>query len=105
MPPASPPRVSLTQNYPNPVHSGTQIDFTLVGPLGSVPASLRIFSASGRLVRTLVNTNLAVQTVPTTWSLRWDGLDENGRRQSSGIYYYKLDVQGAVYSKKLVLLR
>lgn len=102
VPPASPPRVSLMQNYPNPVHSATQIDFTLVGPLGSVPVSLRIFNASGRLVRTLANTYTAV---PAGWSLRWDGLDENGRRQSSGIYYYKLEVQGAVYSKKLVLLR
>jgi hypothetical protein len=102
IPPAAPPRVVLLQNYPNPLRSQTQIDFTLTGSPGTVPVSLRIFNAAGRLVRTLIDSHTAV---PAGWSLHWDGLDENGRRLGSGIYYYKLEVQGSVFSKRLVLLR
>ncbi|MGH7682591.1 MAG: S8 family serine peptidase, partial [Candidatus Eiseniibacteriota bacterium] len=102
VPPASPPRVSLLQNYPNPVHGATHIDFTLLGPVGSVPVTLRLFDASGRLVRTLLHSPSAV---PAGWSVSWDGKDEKGRRVSSGIYYYRLEVEGNVTSKRLVLLR
>jgi hypothetical protein len=102
VPPAAPPRVALMQNRPNPARSQTQIDFTLVGPAGSVPVALRIFDASGRLVRTLVDTHTAV---PNGWSVTWDGLDGKGRRAGSGIYYYQLSVAGSIYSKHLVLLR
>ena len=101
-PPPSPPRVTLMQNHPNPTHSLTQIEFTLSGPTGAVPVSLRIFDASGRLVRTLVDSYTAV---PARWSYRWDGLDGKGHRAASGIYYYQLSVSGSVYSKRLVLLR
>jgi hypothetical protein len=102
VPPAAPPKVALMQNRPNPLRTQTQIDFALSGTPGTVPVSLRIFNAAGRLVRTLVD---APTAVPAVSSIAWDGLDENGRRLGSGIYYYKLEVQGDVFSKRLVLLR
>ena len=102
IPPPAPPRVTLFQNRPNPLRSSTQIDFTMVGPSGSVPVTLRIFDLSGRLIRTLVNSYSAV---PNGWSVPWDGLDGNGRRSASGIYYYQLTVGRNTYSRSLVLLR
>ncbi len=101
-PPPVPPRVALLQNRPNPLRAFTQIDFSLTGPAGSVPVALRIFDASGRFVRTLVDT---YEPVPATCTIRWDGLDGNGRRAGSGIYYYQLAVGEKTYSKRLVLLR
>ena len=104
MPPASPPRVSLMQNYPNPVHSANTDRLHARGPdgLGACqPADLQRLGEAGADPGEQTWTT----AVPADWSLRWDGLDENGRRQSSGIYYYKLEVQGTIYSKKLVLLR
>ena len=102
VPPPAPPRVTLFQNRPNPLRSSTQIDFTMVGPAGSVPVKLRIFDLSGRLIRTLVDSYSAV---PNGWSVNWDGLDGNGRRSASGIYYYQLVVGRNVFSRSLVLLR
>ena len=104
VPPAPPvaPLVALMQNRPNPVRALTQIDFTLTGQPGVVPIKLRIFDAAGRLVRTLLEEH---ESVPATCSVRWDGLDNQGRRASSGIYYYRLEVAGAHHSRRLVLLR
>ncbi len=101
-PPPSPPQVVLMQNRPNPLHSMTEIDFTLTGPAGAVPVTLRLYDARGRLVRTLLD---GYQGVPAARSIQWDGLAQNGSRASSGIYYYELEVAGMRHSKRLVLLR
>lgn len=101
--PPAPPRVALLQNRPNPVRSGlTQIEYSLTGPPGAVRLTLRIFDVRGRLIRSLLD---IYQAVPADCSIRWNGLDENGRAAGSGIYYYRLEVAGASYSKRLVLVR
>src|SRR5262249_21184134 len=101
--PASPPRVALFQSYPNPARTGgARISYTLTGPTGAVPLTLRIYDAQGRLVRSLLNT---YQTIPSQCSTNWDGRDENGRPAASGIYYYRLEVAGTNLSKRLVLVR
>jgi serine protease AprX len=102
VPPPAPPRVTLYQNYPNPLRASTLIDFSMTGPPGTIPIALRIFDSRGRLIRTLVDSYSAV---PNGWSVHWDGLDGNGRRAGSGIYYYQLAVGDRTYSKRLVLLR
>ncbi len=101
-PPSAAPYVTLSQNRPNPARSTTQIDYTLTGPAGVVPVTLRVFSPTGRLVRTLED---RYEGIPAECSVRWDGLDETGRRAGSGIYYYQLSVAGKGYSKRLILLR
>ena len=73
-----------------------------MGDPGTVPVTLRIFDSSGRLIRTLFD---SYSGIPNGWSIRWDGLDANGRRAGSGIYYYQLVVAKNTYSKRLVLLR
>lgn len=102
-PPPGVPQVVLRQNRPNPVRSFTFVDFELGGTPGWVPVTLRIYDASGRLVRTLLQD--FVEPVPTQCSITWDGNDDRGRRASSGIYYYRLEVGGAMESRRLVLLR
>jgi subtilase family protein/flagellar hook capping protein FlgD len=101
-PPPAAPRVVMTQSHPNPMQTSTRIDFTLAGPEGVVPVLLRIYDARGRLVRTLLNT---AEPVPAQCTAHWDGRDENGRKAGSGIYYYRLEVAEAHYSKRLILLR
>jgi serine protease AprX len=102
VPPAVPPRVTLSQNHPNPASGSTFIDFTMEGAAGTLPVTLRIFDPSGRLVRTLFD---SYSGIPNGWSIRWDGLDGNGRRAASGIYYYQLAVGEKKYAKRLVMLR
>ena len=100
--PPSAPQVLMAQSRPNPMRSLTRIDFTLTGPAGVVPVLLRIYDAQGRLVRTLLDTT---ESVPAQCTASWNGMNEKGEKSGSGIYYYRLEVAGAHYSKRLILLR
>ena len=101
-PPA--PGVTLYPNRPNPVQSATQIPFSIAGSSGGVvTATLRIFDASGRLVRTLLENDAEV--LPVLRLQSWDGRDQKGRRVSSGIYYYRLTAAGNEISRRMVVLR
>ncbi|MCU0640296.1 MAG: T9SS type A sorting domain-containing protein, partial [Candidatus Krumholzibacteria bacterium] len=93
------PRLSIyIVNYPNPFNPRTEISYfnTVKGPV-----SLDIFDVSGRLVRRLVDKTQSVGE----HRVFWDGTDDSGARQSSGIYFCKLKSGKNVNSRKLVLLR
>jgi hypothetical protein len=102
-PPA--PGVVLYPSRPNPVQSSALIPFAITGASqGDVArVTLRIFNATGRLVRTLVRDEAEV--LPAVRVARWDGKDEKGQRVSSGIYYYRLTVSGRDVSRRMVVLR
>lgn len=93
-----PQRSQLQQNMPNPFNPQTVIRYELtVG--GHV--QLDIFDSRGRLVRGLVNEdqNIGLQNVT------WDGRDNTGQDQPSGVYFYRLRTQGNDESMKMVLFR
>jgi len=102
-PPPTAPKVLLAQSRPNPVSTGSRIDFTLSGAGGVVPVTLRLFDARGRLVRTLLENHATV--VPGSSSVPWDGTDANGRLVSSGIYYYQIEAMDRRVAKRLVVVR
>ncbi|MCK4352764.1 T9SS type A sorting domain-containing protein, partial [candidate division WOR-3 bacterium] len=88
------PRVfSLSQNYPNPFTSKTQIQFTL--PRKS-HVKLSIYDVSGRLVKTLVNG----ERKPGYYSVKWDA-----KEFPSGIYFAKFNAGDYKAVKKLILMR
>ncbi|HEV8128622.1 MAG TPA: S8 family serine peptidase [Candidatus Eisenbacteria bacterium] len=100
--PPSAPSVSLAQNRPNPGVGGTDISFTLGGSGEPTPASLRIFDARGRLVRTLVDSS---QPTARQYVIHWDGMTETGTRAAAGTYFYRLRAAGRDLVRRLVLLR
>ncbi len=67
----------------NPAGASVNIRLTLGTP-GLV--QLRIFDATGRMVKSLVDGNMA----SGEYHLRWDGRDENGRRVAAGVYFCRL---------------
>jgi hypothetical protein len=93
-----PEQMTLEQNHPNPFTAGTNISFTLEHP-GRV--DLSIYDIRGRLVRRL----LAGPMDARRQDLRWDGRDESGKAVVSGVYYYRLDIDGATQARRMVLLR
>jgi hypothetical protein len=99
-PPASDAGASsfLHQNRPNPFNPSTLIDYELKQP-GMV--DLRIFSATGQLVRTLIHGNAE----PGSHRVTWDGRDDVGCAQPSGAYYYQLKAGKTEESKPMILLR
>ncbi len=68
--------------YPNPFRSNAEIRLSLPQ---SGDASLEIFDATGRKVRTLFE-----GAAPSTPVLRWDGRDDAGRDVGSGVYFYRV---------------
>ncbi len=75
------------RNHPNPFNPSTQIFFNLSH---EAPAEVRIYDVGGRLVRSLGGNIMAAG--PNT--LDWRGTDRNGASVVSGLYFYKLFVDG-----------
>ncbi len=96
--PLLPEKYILRQNYPNPFNPETTITFSLSS---AGPVLLRIYDLKGREVTTLVNERLSAAEHRATWL----GLDNNGNSVASGVYFYRLAVNGFQAVRKLVLLR
>jgi hypothetical protein len=88
----------LSQNFPNPFNPSTKIEFTIPsnvrGEMSNV--SLKIYDVLGNEVTTLVNENKPEGTYE---------VDFNGVGLTSGIYYYRLESEGFVQTKKMILLK
>ncbi len=88
----------LKQNYPNPFNPETTISFTM--PKNGT-ANLSIYNTKGQLVKTLVNGNLA----SGEHKLTWKGTDNNNNSVSSGLYFYKLNANGSLETRKMMLMK
>ena len=88
----------LSQNYPNPFNPATTIGYS-IGRGGMV--QLTVFDLLGRKVQTLVSEH----HVPGEYSSQWDGTDVSGEIVASGVYMYRLEVNGAVLSRQMTFIR
>lgn len=88
----------LAQNIPNPFNPSTTIRFSLAS---RERATVVVYDAGGRRVRTLVDEPRAAGDQ----DVRWDGRDSSGRPVASGVYFYRLTAGAVVESKKMVLLK
>jgi hypothetical protein len=88
----------LAQNYPNPFNPMTRLEYGLAAP---ARVSLRIYDASGRLVRALVEADRAAGRHAELW----DGRDASGRAVASGIYFYRIEAGAFSETRKSVLAR
>ncbi len=91
-------QIELSQNVPNPFNPSTTIKFTLPA---SERVGLAIYSASGALVRMLVDETRD----RGTHNITWDGRDSAGNPVGSGVYFYKLTAGKFSDSRKMVLLK
>jgi len=89
---------SLEQNYPNPFNPETRIQFSVKE---NSPVALEIYDVSGRLVRTLFESDnfLGNQTIV------WNGLDQVGASVPSGVYLYRLNVSDKSTFRTMVLMK
>jgi hypothetical protein len=82
--------------YPNPSASG-RVSFSL--PKGG-RVELAVYDLLGRKLATLAKGNLSAGQYTRTWSGRLD----DGTKAGSGVYFYKLNVDGQVYKLRAVKL-
>ena len=98
--PSLPLQYELAQNYPNPFNPETVIRYAHTCR-GAVGTRLVIFNALGQRVRTLLDEPQA----PGFYSVVWDGRDDDGRKLSSGTYFYRLTSGSFVDVKKMTLVQ
>ncbi len=89
---------SLDQNYPNPFNPSTTIRYQVAGA-GQV--QLTIYNMLGEKVVTLVNKKQS----PGAYQVKWQGTDQFGRRQASGVYFYRLQSGENTLVKKMIMIR
>lgn len=88
----------LRQNYPNPFNPSTVIEY-------SIPAhanvTVHIFNVLGQVTATLVDRPQSAGT----YAVEWNGTDDNGMQVASGVYMYRIETDGFIETKKMVLLQ
>ena len=83
---------------PNPFNPTTTISFALDY---TSEVRLDVLNITGQRVTTLANRQL--EAGPHLFT--WDGKDRNGRPVTSGIYFYRVQIDGFSQTKKMVLLK
>jgi len=95
-----PKAFALSQNFPNPFNPSTTIAFDI--PEGQkVHVTLNVYNMRGQLVRSLVN---EVRN-EGAYQIQWDGMDNNGGKVSSGVYFYRIKAGDFSNTRKMVILK
>jgi len=89
--------ITKMTNHPNPFNPSTSVDFSIHY---NSNVELVIFNIKGQKIKTLVQNEFA----KGSHSIIWDGDDENNKPVSSGIYFYKLYLNGKTEAVKKCLL-
>lgn len=92
-------KVSLNQNFPNPVRQSTTISFAL--PQNVTNAELKIYNIKGQLVKSFTP-NVSEGPI---FNLEWDGTDNAQKTVANGVYFYRLTTDEKDITKKLLLLK
>lgn len=97
-----PSAFSLLPSFPNPFNAQTLIRYA-INPSQTSPIEVRlqVFNAVGQPVRALVDDLRSAGS----YTIAWDGTDDDGDIVASGIYVAVLRSRGRQHSSKLMLLR
>jgi hypothetical protein len=91
-------RYQLAQNYPNPFNPSTTIQFSV--PEAGV-VQLSVYNINGQEVRALVSGQMNAGR----HMINWDGKDNTGQAMPSGVYLYRLRVNGFVQTRKMTFMK
>lgn len=90
--------VDLNQNYPNPFSPETTIEFSTKK---DGITKLEIYNVSGKKVSTLLN-----EFKPAgAYKIKWNGNDDFGNSVVAGTYFYTLEFNNKMISKKMILVK
>ena len=91
--------------YPNPFSKLTQIRYSIpygVDSRQKTEVSIKIYDATGRLVRSL---NQASSIQNQVSAISWIGDDNAGRKLPGGVYFIQLDTRAETIVEKVLLVR
>ena len=93
-----PTKYALHQNYPNPFNPITAIHYDL--PERS-HVMIIVYNIVGNEIRTLVND----QQNAGFNSIVWNGKDRFGRIVGTGVYFCRINAEGFIKTRKMILLK
>lgn len=96
--PGIPSEFALDQNYPNPFNATTSIPYSLAQ---SGDVTVEVLNILGQRVKSIYAGYQRVGRYYATW----DGNDETGKEQGTGIYFVRLRAAGHSLITKVVLLK
>lgn len=88
-----PTEFKVSQNYPNPFNPTTTISYSLPEP-GKI--KIKVFDSIGKEIKLLVD---KYEERGNHW------VEFDGRKLSSGVYYYQIGYHGQTVTKKMVLIK
>ncbi len=89
---------NLYQNFPNPFNSLTNIKYEL---FKSGQVKIVIINSIGQDVRSIINKYHQLGE----YFIKWDGMDDQGTNMASGIYFYKIILEGRIKTQKMIYLK
>ena len=96
-------RTLLAQNFPNPFNPETWIPYVLAS---DAHVTIKIFDVRGNLVRRL---DLGYQEtglyMEHSDAAHWNGRDSFGQKVASGLYFYTLQAEGFMATRKMVIMK
>jgi hypothetical protein len=95
---ALPTDYAVRQNYPNPFNPETNFEYQLP-KAGHV--SIEIYNILGQNVRNL----LSADQEAGVYTAHWNGMNNNGARVPSGIYFYRVTAGEFSAVKKMIMLK
>ena len=93
-----PAGLRVGRSVPNPFSTATDISFNVPN---SGRVRVEVYTLTGRLVRTLVDSSVEAGS----HNVRWDGRDSAGRDVASGVYYYVVKADKDAEAGTMILLR
>jgi hypothetical protein len=93
-----PQSYALHQNHPNPFNPTTRISYELPEP---ADVHVVIFDLQGNLVRQL----FSGRQNAGRYEIEWDSRNSQGSRVVSGIYFYRLNTEKFMATKKMILAK
>ena len=90
--------IKFLKNSPNPFNPTTNISFE-IGESGKT--KIDIFNVKGQKIKTLLNERMEVGK----HSVVWNGKDDKNKRVSSGVYFYKVSINGNQKLNKMIMLK
>ncbi|MBN1448646.1 MAG: T9SS type A sorting domain-containing protein [Bacteroidetes bacterium] len=88
-----PSSLALGQNYPNPFNPSTTIEFSTTR---RGPVQLKVYDLLGSEVTTILERNLDAGNHTVTY---------DARELRSGVYVYKLEAEGKVLSRRMIVMK
>ena len=91
----------LKQNMPNPFSINSNTNTSIKYMLKSdCYVSLNIFDISGKLIKRLVS-----EEQNSGWhTVKWNGRTDSGGKLKPGVYFYKINIENYINTKKMILL-